>query len=142
MKELVVTVGLPRSGKSTWAKTTGCPIVNRDSIRLALHGEQYLQPAENMVSVIEECMVNALFLAGHETVIVDACHHTEKRRKRWEEFCEKGNILVLGFKFFATDKETCIERAGDDNVIIPVIERMSEEMDCLDNIPMCEKKEE
>lgn len=45
MKKLILTIGLPRSGKSTWAKQQGCPVVNPDSIRLALHGKAYIQEA-------------------------------------------------------------------------------------------------
>ena len=52
MKTLILTVGLPRSGKSTWALQQGHPVVNRDGIRKALHGEVYLQPAEDMVTTI------------------------------------------------------------------------------------------
>jgi predicted kinase len=36
MQQLILTVGLPRSGKTTWAKQQGVPMVNRDAIRLAL----------------------------------------------------------------------------------------------------------
>ncbi len=49
MKKLICTVGLPRSGKSTWCKTQSYPIVNKDSIRLALHGQRYLQDAEKEI---------------------------------------------------------------------------------------------
>ena len=41
MKEIIVTVGLPRSGKTTWAREQGYPIVNPDSIRLSLHGKRF-----------------------------------------------------------------------------------------------------
>ena len=37
-EDLIVMVGLPRSGKTTWARKQGYPIVNPDSIRLAFHG--------------------------------------------------------------------------------------------------------
>ena len=66
-KTLILTVGLPRSGKSTWAAQTGWPIVNRDAIRLALHGQAYIQDAEDMVTAIETYMVKALFGAGNNT---------------------------------------------------------------------------
>ncbi|KKK82651.1 hypothetical protein LCGC14_2801230, partial [marine sediment metagenome] len=49
MKKLILTVGLPRSGKSTWARKQGHPIVNPDSIRLALYGEPFIEEAEPMI---------------------------------------------------------------------------------------------
>lgn len=70
MVRLLVTVGLPRSGKSTWAKQQGAPVVNPDAIRLALHGQAFLQEAEPLVWVMAKYMVEALFLAGHSTVIL------------------------------------------------------------------------
>ena len=119
MKRLIVTVGLPRAGKSTWARTSGYPIVNPDSIRLALHGQAYLAEAEPMVWVIAQYMVEALFIAGHETVVVDATNLTKKRRTMWAKYNPE-------FKIFDTPRETCIRRAANDNRsdLIPVIKKM------------------
>ena len=125
-KHLILTVGLPRSGKTTWALSTTFPIVNRDAIRLALHGEQYLAAAEGMVSVLEMNMVKALFLAGHDNVIVDATHTTRKRRDYWKSDEWDTTLRVIN-----TPKDVCIARAqATDKVnLIPVIERMAKAWD-------------
>ena len=122
MNELVLTVGLPRSGKSTWAHQQNCPVVNRDAIRLALYHQPYIQQAEDMVSAIEMYMVRALFIAGHKKVILDATHLKEKYRKRWED-----SHWIIIFEYFHALKETCIYRAikDDRKDLIPVIERMA-----------------
>lgn len=127
-KQVILTVGLPRSGKSTWAKKQGLPIVNRDSIRLAFHGQAYIQECEDMITIIEDCMVRALFLAGHDKVIIDACHTTQKRRDRWRS--EEWEIKRV---LFNSNKEECIRRAKISNRLdlIPVIERMSEQIDSI-----------
>ena len=83
IKTLHLLVGLPRSGKSTYAKTTGHPIVNPDSIRFALHGHAFVKQAESFVWAIAHKMVEALFLAGHSDVVLDATNTTAKRRKEW-----------------------------------------------------------
>lgn len=126
MAKLILCVGLPRSGKTTWAKKQNKPIVNRDSIRLAFHGQAYLGKAEPMVSVIEQIMVEALVLAGHEEVIIDATHTTATRRNAWNN---RGYDLT--YVFFRTSKETCIKRAMSDGRedLIPVIERMDSQRD-------------
>ena len=123
MNKLILTVGLPRSGKSTWAKKQGYPIVNRDAIRLALHGQAFIGASEDMVTAIESYMVKSLFLAGHDTVIVDATNLKEKYRKRWEYL---GSWTVTTHILTAS-KEVCIQRAkdGDRDDLIPVIERMA-----------------
>jgi predicted kinase len=125
-KKLIILIGLPYSGKSTWAKEQTYPIVNRDSIRLALHGQRYIREAESFVSAIEEVMVKSLFLAGHDTVIVDACHTTEKRRLRWKS--EEWNIEPI---IFNIGEKICLERAEakKDWEMIPVIKRMASATD-------------
>ena len=120
---LILTVGLPRSGKSTWAHKQGCPVVNRDAIRLALHGQPFILNAEPMVTAIEEYMVKSLFLAGHKKVIVDATHLKRKYIERWD-----AGPWDLQTHVFDTAKDVCIERAKADGRedLIPIIERMAE----------------
>lgn len=131
MKKLILTVGLPRSGKSTWAKEQGYPIVNPDSIRLTLHGYDYIQEAEPMVWTIAKYMVNSLFIAGHKIVIVDATNITKKRRDFW-----KTNIMCIDkwdieYKLFNTSVEECAKRARDSGRedLLPVIEAMDQHKD-------------
>lgn len=122
MKTLVCTVGLPRSGKSTWSSRQGVPVVNPDSIRLALHGQAYIAEMEPYVWAIAKTMAKALFLAGHDIVVVDATNTTTERRKFW-----RSREWITEFKEFEASKEVCLERAVLTNRedLIPVIERMS-----------------
>ncbi len=124
MKTVYMTIGLIGSGKSTWAKTKNWPIVNPDSIRLALHGNNYIQSAEPTVWAIAYTMVNALFLAGHAVVIVDATNVTEKRRKDWRYNISEN--IKIEYEIFYTSKDTCIKRAKFTNRedLIPIIEKM------------------
>jgi predicted kinase len=71
-KTLIMTVGLPRSGKSTWAIAQGHPVVCPDAIRLALHGQPFIATAEPVVWATAKLMVASLFEAGHGVVILDA----------------------------------------------------------------------
>lgn len=123
-RKLIVTVGLPRSGKSTWAREQGFPIVNRDSIRLAHHGQAFIAEAEPFITVVEDLMVKSLFEAGMNIVIVDACHVSKRYRNKWKNFVKDVEVV---FKHFDTDKATCIERAlnNGQDYLVPVIERMS-----------------
>lgn len=124
MKTLLCTVGLPRSGKTTWAlafsKDHGCPIVNPDSIRLAIHGQRFIGQAEPFVWATAQAMVASLFIAGHDSIIVDATHTTRKRREIW-----KSKDWRTLFVMIDTPKSVCLERATGDAEIVPVIERMA-----------------
>jgi predicted kinase len=129
IKKLILTIGLPRSGKTTWAKKQNAPIVNPDSIRLALHGQRFIKEAEPFVWAIAYLMVTALFKAGHEVVIVDATNITQKRRQPWID--KFSNEYELEWKVISTTKEECIERANQENdlIIIPVIEKMAKDFE-------------
>lgn len=127
---LICTVGLPRSGKSTWAKRQSWPIVNPDSIRLAIHGQRFVGDAEPFVWATAKAMVRSLFLAGHQTVVLDATNTTKKRRVEWFD-----DRWATFFKVIPTPKETCLERAAGDAELVPVIERMASQFEPLD--PTC-----
>lgn len=125
---LICTVGLPRSGKTTWAQQQGYPIVSPDAIRYALHGQRFAPRAEPIIWATATIMARALFLAGHEVVIVDATNGTRKRRDAWQS-----DEWVTEFKYIGTSRNDCLDRAKKlgDNYIIPVIERMADEFEIL-----------
>lgn len=124
MKNLVMMVGLPRSGKSTIArelvKHTDAAIVNPDAIRLALHGHLFYAPAEPMVWGVAHTMVDSLFESGHSTVILDACSCTQKRRDEWKRSSYRRYVIEV-----LTKKDVCLSRVEDSD-LIPVIERMAQ----------------
>ena len=126
---LFMTVGLPRSGKSTWAKKMGIPIVNPDSIRLAMHGHEFIGLAEELVWAITKIMVRAMFIAGHRQVILDATNTNRSRRKRF-----KSRSWKRCYVEFTTDKEECIKRArdGGKDFLVPIIEKMAYESEPID----------
>ena len=107
-KQVILTVGLPRSGKSTWARKQDCPVVNPDSIRLALHGQPFVNRAEEFVWAIAHIMARALIFSGHERIIIDATNITEKKRDSWRKLFPNCDIIL---KEFDTPKDVCVARA-------------------------------
>lgn len=128
-KLLICLMGLPRSGKSSWARQQNCPIVCPDAIRLAIHGHDFIQDAEPFVWATARTMVRALFLAGNSTVIVDATNTTKQRRADW--FDARWRTV---WKPFDTHVVTCLQRAAADNRpdLVPVIEKMWAKFEPLD----------
>lgn len=126
---LILMMGLPYSGKSTKAaalsSALSAPIVCPDAIRVAMHGYRYSPPAEPAVWFVARMMVRALFLGGHQLVILDATNNTRKRRDDWRG-SEGWSTTIVHEQ---AELELCLERAraADDEDIIPVIERMAEE---------------
>jgi predicted kinase len=72
---LWVTRGLPGSGKTTWAHSTGLPVVSRDKVRrwLRPHGDfPHGSPThEDLVTLAHTAMVTALLEVGHSVVCDD-----------------------------------------------------------------------
>ena len=128
-RTLIMLMGLPRSGKSTWAQRQGVPIVNPDAIRLALHGQAFIIEAEPIVWMTAKYMVRALFLAGHESVILDATNTTRSRRDEWKSSLWNREVML-----FDTPEDECIRRAKDGGRedLIPIIEKMNEGFEDLD----------
>ena len=125
-KTLILMVGLPYSGKTTRARQLGYPIVCPDAIRLALHGERFLKPAEPMVWTLAHLQVRALFLAGHDRVILDAANTTRARRDEW-----RGHGWRTRCIFVDTSPTQCYTRAqlAGDAEINGVIARMAEKLE-------------
>ena len=122
MKTLHVLVGLPRSGKSTKARELGFPTVEPDAIRRVLYDKPFDGKNEMLVWGLAKTMVESLFSAGHNDVILDAVNHTRERRSVWSSDRWAVKFIVL-----PALKEECIHRAVRDGreYLIPVIERMA-----------------
>jgi predicted kinase len=122
---LIAMYGLPRSGKTTicrkLANDTGAPVVNRDTIRLALHGHAYLGKAEPFVKAIGNVMVESFFLYGYSIVIYDETCFSRAARESL-----KSPLWKTQFYEVSTPPEVCKERAieTDQAYLLPVIDEM------------------
>ncbi len=122
MKTLHMMVGLPRSGKSTMASSLGFPIVEPDAIRQVMHGTPWKRNVEPLVWAIAHIMVESLFAAGHNDVVLDATCHTIQRRAEWES-----ENYIIQYHEVDTCVSECINRAiiNNQRYLIPIIERMA-----------------
>lgn len=113
LNDLIIMVGLPLSGKSTLAKkisehmpniTVVCP----DTIRLALHGNQFIGAAEPFVWAVAQIMARTLLIQGN-TVIIDATNTSSDRRKMWVQMAKefKKPLIIYHIQVSA---DVCRER--------------------------------
>lgn len=122
---LVCMMGLPRSGKTTIVrelmKKHSAPVVRRDDIRLALHGQRYFSKAEPFVKAISDVMIRSLFLSGHNIIICDETNYSRAAR----DF-HKATGWRTVFYEVDTPPEICKHRAVDTEQLdlIPVIDDM------------------
>lgn len=130
-KQLFMMVGLPRSGKTRTAqylsKEYNAPIVCPDEVRRAIHGEEYIQSAERFIWATVHAMVKALFLAGHNVVILDACNHRRDRRADFKDEMWERVFYVVDV---ATD--ICVQRAEGNERLQKDIRRKAEKFEPID----------
>lgn len=129
-RTLIVTVGLPYSGKSTWAKFQGLPMVCPDALRYAIYNQRFNSEYESTVWQVAHFMVKSLFIAGHKKVILDSTSITRQRRVDWES-----SFWDTRYKYFDAPCNMCMERASkaNDFEILPVIENMNNKFEPLGN---------
>jgi len=141
MQKLIITRGLPASGKSSWAipwakeHPDSRVRVSRDDIRNML-GEYWVPKREGLITQIEDDAIWKAIVNGYD-VVVDATHITRKSVKRWSHF--KHQLLgKLGIEvellvkdFTDVPYEDCLRRDAirtEGKVGNAVISRMNENL--------------
>ncbi len=118
-----VCVGLPGSGKSTWANSQNLPVVSTDTIRGILFGDESIQSNPKKVfSVAFAQIMN--FLKNDNDCIFDATNLTKRNRANVLKIIKPYDAIAV---YFNCDVETCIKRQNlrDRKVPTEVIENMA-----------------
>lgn len=110
MPTLTLTRGLPGSGKTTWARQQRAVRVNRDDLRLMLHGGRMGAGwAEMQVTIAQRAQVDALLRAGVDVI----CDDTNLRAQTVRELAELGAAAGAQVKledFTGVPVDVCVER--------------------------------
>lgn len=117
MTELVVTRGIPASGKTTWARAwvaedeEGRCRVNRDDLRQNLYGRDAPLPSalEEALTTIQHAGVAKLLQTGR-SVVVDDMHLRRSYVERWRAIAEEQGAELVVVTFEHVPLETCISR--------------------------------
>jgi len=114
MAKLIATSGLPRSGKTTWAKeyvdTSGNAVrINRDDLRQMLHNGKWSPMNEKITMAIQKAMVETALKAG-KSVVVDDTNLGEHHKARWEAVAKECGATFEFKKFAEADLRELITR--------------------------------
>ena len=136
-QELVVTVGLPRSGKSTWSeawvgKYKNRVRVSRDILKEMAGIRIYSEETERLISRMESYCIRTSLSQGY-SVVIDALNLSDKVFHKWEslvKLAEKDWGIEIDLKYvkFNTPVDICIARdkKSSDPVGEYVIRRLHE----------------
>jgi predicted kinase len=104
MKQLIVLIGLPAAGKSTYSANLNIDCLNTDSIRKEIYGDSSVQGGKEWVIFYERLEE---FLAAGEDLIIDNTN-LKHRNKLLDTAAKYG--YTVHYKVFLTDLWKCIER--------------------------------
>lgn len=116
--KLIVLVGLPGSGKSTWAARQNIGILASDAVREILTGDPENQTANRLVFPTLRYLLGMRVEAGMTATILDATSLTPKERKVWTRTAETLNCDAEAV-FFDTPLAVCKARNTARSRVVP-----------------------
>ena len=116
--KIIVLVGLPGSGKSTWLEQQGAGGLSSDAIRKLLADDEDDQSVNARVFETLRYLLRQRLAIGREVTYIDATNLTRSERAGYirmgEEFaCEVEAV------FFDTPLALCRERNGSRHRVVP-----------------------
>jgi predicted kinase len=112
---LIITRGLPASGKSTWARawvgrSRRRARVNRDDLRMTMFGRYVLSGwQEELVTTAEEACVEALLREGVD-VVVDDTNLRRRHARAWADLASRLGAPFDVRSFTDVPLEVCLAR--------------------------------
>lgn len=139
MPTLTMCIGLPASGKSSWAKQQDAVRVNKDDIRteLAKTGWVWSHENEKMVIVIRDSAIASALNAGKDVISDDTNFHPSHRERLKQIAADYGAQFVERMFYVpvavAIDRDS--QREGTARVGEAVIRRMAKQYHPLEYAP-------
>ncbi len=123
---VVLAIGLPGSGKSSWFKRHNVVPLSSDMVRSLLFDDVREQRFQDLVFSNLRSMLKARLIAKRPTNYVDATNLTPQERQHWIKLAKDYNYEVHAV-FFDVPLEVCLERHQRRDRVVPedVMRRMA-----------------
>jgi predicted kinase len=126
---VVLTIGLPGSGKTTWFKRRGVTPLSSDMLRTILFDDITEQRYQGLVFSTLRSLLRARLIARMPWNYVDATNLSAHERRQWIKMAASFGYEVQAV-FFDVPLEVCLERNAkrDRPVLDDVMNKMSERL--------------
>jgi predicted kinase len=123
---VVLAIGLPGSGKSSWFKRHNVVPLSTDMVRSLLFDDVREQRFQDLVFSNLRSMLKARLIAKRPMNYVDATNLTPQERQHWIKLAKDYNYEVHAV-FFDVPLEVCVERHQRRDRVVPedVMRRMA-----------------
>ena len=123
---VVLAIGLPGSGKSSWFKRHNLTPLSSDMVRALLFDDVREQRFQDLVFSNLRSMLKARLIAKRPMNYVDATNLTPQERQHWIKLAKDYNYEVHAV-FFDVPLEVCVERHQRRDRVVPedVMRRMA-----------------
>jgi len=123
---VVLAIGLPGSGKSSWFKRHNVVPLSTDMVRALLFDDVREQRFQDLVFSNLRSMLKARLIAKRPMNYVDATNLTPQERQHWIKLAKDYNYEVHAV-FFDVPLEVCLERHQRRDRVVPedVMRRMA-----------------
>ncbi len=123
---VVLAIGLPGSGKSSWFKRHSLTPLSSDMVRSLLFDDVREQRFQDLVFSNLRSMLKARLIAKRPMNYVDATNLTPQERQHWIKLAKDYNYEVHAV-FFDVPLDVCIERHQRRDRVVPedVMRRMA-----------------
>ena len=117
-QRIVIMVGLPGSGKSTYLQTLGVNAISSDAVRLLLADDATIQTIHPQVFATMRYLLRRRLTIGRRVSYVDATHLTPAERAPYVIIARKFGCDVEAV-FFDVPVEVCQQRNRMRHRIVP-----------------------
>ncbi len=116
--KLIITVGLPGSGKSTYLARLGVNAISSDEIRRLIADDPHDQSMNARIFATVRYLIRQRIAAGRPVTYVDATHLTPWERKPYIKLAQRYGCELEAL-FFDVPIEICIARNLARERIVP-----------------------